>query len=84
MTVPKEFVDKEIVLIKQLSKDKKSIEQIRIELNVSRCRICKERAYNTCVAFSERGIGFKLFKAGVITQKQLDSHLLRLKPEKRR
>ena len=71
MSVPKELADKEIVLIKQLSKDKKSIEQIRIELNVSRCRVCKERTYNTCVAFSERGIGYKLFRPALSPKSSL-------------
>jgi len=83
MTVPKDFAEKEIALIKQLSKDKKSIEQIRTELNLLRCQLCKERHYGTCVAFSERGIGFKLFKAGVITKKRLDSHLAKVEIRKK-
>jgi 5-methylcytosine-specific restriction endonuclease McrA len=83
MNVPKEFADKEIVHIKQLSKDKKSIDQIRTELNVSRCQLCKERQYGLCVKFSERAIGFKLFKTGVITKKQLDSHLAKVETRKK-
>lgn len=83
MSVPKEFAEKEIALLKELSKDGKSIHQIAIDVNESRCKLCKERHYGQCITLSESGVAYKLFKCSQITKKELDAFLTEVAQRKK-